>query len=82
MFDTPTLRLKSPLLGAELRLSGSETGFLAFSGPPRRSSAPPRQTFPPRRSEASPKRTYKFCFSCFLPLSLTIIHWINENPNK
>ena len=42
----------------------------------------PRRTSPPMRSEASPKRTYKICFCSSFPISLTILHWINENPNK
>ena len=35
-----------------------------------------------RRSIASPRRTCKSCFGSSLQLILTIIHWINEDPNK
>ena len=37
-----------------LHLGGIETGFLAFSGPPRHSNAPPRRTSRPRRSLGIP----------------------------
>ena len=46
------------------------------------SSLPWHSSAPPRRSIASPRRTCKFCFGSSLPLILTSIHWINEDPNK
>ena len=54
----------------------TETGFLVFFDLPRRSNAPPRC------SEALPRCSCKLCFCGSFPLSLTIIHWINEDPNK
>ena len=58
------------------RLGGPEPRNFALSGPHRHSSAPPR------RSIALPRRTWESCFGSSLPLILTIIHWINEDPNK
>ena len=58
----PTPRCRSP------RLSGPKPGFLALSGPLRRSIAPLRHTC-------------KLCFDSSIPLIITIIHWINEGPN-
>ena len=65
-----------------LRLGEPEAQISTLSGPPKRSNAPPRQTPLPRRSIASPTRTSEYCFGSPLPLILTIIHWINEDPNK
>ena len=89
LFDTPTPRRRAPSRRRLLRLSGPETRFSEFYGPPRHSNAlprhsntSPRRTSPPRLSEAFPRRTYKLCFCSSLPISLTIVHWIYENPNK
>ena len=66
-----------------LHLGEPEPKFSEFSGSPRHSSnAPPRQTFPPKCSIASLRRTCKSCFGSSLLLIITIIHWINEVPNK
>ena len=54
----------------------------SFLGPSRRSNAPPRRTSSLKRSEASPRRTCKLCLCSSFPLSLTIVHWTNEDPNK
>ena len=50
--DTPTLRRRS------LRLGEPEHKFFEYSGAPRHSNAPPRQTSQPRHSIASHRRTY------------------------
>ena len=80
-----------------LRIGGPEIGFLVFSCPPRRSNAPPRRTSPLRRSKDPPRRSEPLglgveklrlgvptnsVFGSSFPLSLTIVHWINEDPNK
>ena len=82
LLDTPTPRRRSARLGVELRLAKPKSKFSEFSSPPKCSNAPPRRTSPPRRSIALPRRTCKSCFGSSLPLILTIIHLINEDPNK
>ena len=82
MLDIPMPRRRSARLSMELRLGEPEAKISTLSGPPRHSSAPPRRTSPPRRSIASPRHTYKSYFGSSLPLILTIIHFINEDPNK
>ena len=67
LLDTPT-----PRRGG---LGEPEPKVSALFGPSKRKSASPRQT-------SSPMRACKSCFSLFLPLILTIIHWINEDLNK
>ena len=67
--DTPTPRRGAPPRRRSLRLGELEPKFSEFSSPPRHSNAPP-------------KRTCKLCFGSFIQLILTIIHWINEDPNK
>ena len=62
-------RLRATPRRRPLRLGRLEPRVSTLSGPPRRSSAPPRCT-------------YKSCFGSSLPLIITIIHWINEDPNK
>ena len=69
LLDIAMLRRRS------LRLGEPEPRVYALSGPPRHRSASPRQT-------SSPRRTCKSCFSLFISLILTIIHLINEDPNK
>ena len=59
-----------------LRLGKPEARIFALFGPPKRRSALPRHSLSP------PKHTCKPCFGSSLPLILTIIHWINEDPNK
>ena len=65
-----------------LRLGGPKIGFFfAFSGPLRSSNALPRRTSSPRWSLRLGVLA-SYVFSSYLLLSLTIVHWINENPNK
>ena len=68
-------RRRAPPRRRHLLLGEPKVKFSELSGLPRRTS-------PPRRSEASPRHTCKLCFSSSLLLILTIIHWINEDPNK
>ena len=70
LLDTPMPRRRS------LHLGKLEPRFSALSSPPRRCSASPR------RSIASPKRTCNPSFGSSFPLILTIINWLNEDPNK
>ena len=65
-----------------LRLGEPKAMFSKFFGLLRRSNASPKRTSLPRHSIASLKRTCKPCFGSSLPLILTIIHWINEDPKK
>ena len=78
MFDTPTRRRRSPCLGVDLRLGGPEPWVSALSGSPRSSmlclGEPLHLSVAKLRLGAS--------VSSSLPLILTIIHWINEDPNK
>ena len=67
--DTFMLRRRS------LRLGEPKARISTLSGLPRRTS-------PPRCSIAAPRRTCKLYFGSSLPLILTIVHWINEDPNK
>ena len=77
LLDTPMPRRRS------LHLGKPEPRFSALSSPPRCCSASPRRSIAsPRRSIASPKRTCKPYFGSSLPLILTIINWLNEDPNK
>ena len=68
MFDTPTPRRRSPRLGVEL--------LLVEAPSPRRTRA---RVF---AFSGLPRLTYKLCFCSSIPISLTIVHWINANPNK
>ena len=52
-----------------LLLGGPKTGFMHFSGSP-------------RRSNASPRCTCKSGFGSSFSIILTIIHWTNEDLNK
>ena len=73
---TPTPRRRS------LRLGAPEAQISALSGPPKRSSAPPRRSSALLKRTPPPRHTYESYFGSSLPLILTIIHWINEDPNK
>ena len=69
LLDTLTPRRRAPPRRRHLHLSKPEVKFSELSGLP-------------RRSEASLRCTCKLCFSSSLPLILTNIYWINEDPNK
>ena len=82
----PFLLCSTPLrLGLELCLGGGSFAyadprqgfwyFLVFLG-----IAMLRLGEPLRLSVA--RHTSKLCFTCSLPLSITIVHWIKKNPNK
>ena len=73
---------RAPPRRRSLRLGEPDPRVSTLSGPPRRSNALPRRTSLPRRCIASSKRAWKFYFGSSLPLILTIIHWINQDPNK
>ena len=82
LFDTPTLGCRAPPRRRSIHLGEPKPKVYALFGPPRHSSASPRQTSSSRRSIASPRSTCKSCSSSSLLLILTRIHWNNEDSNK
>ena len=82
MFDTPTPRRRSPCLSVELRLSGPKPRNSALSGLPRSSMLRLGEPLCLGIALLHLGVPISSVLGTSLPLILTIIHWINENPNK